>query len=173
MRRRLYVVLPDLASARQTANDLLLARIEDRHMHFLARRDLALDELHPAGVLQKTDVRHAFFVGAGIGVLLGAAVGMWLKLGAFGALGGFEFGLGTLLLCAIAGLILGAWGSTLVGISTPNVKLKAYDADFSAGRILLMVDVPHARVPEIQQLLRRRHPEAVDHGIDLTMPAFP
>ena len=41
MRRRLYLVLPDLASARQTANDLLLARIEDRHMHFLARRDLA------------------------------------------------------------------------------------------------------------------------------------
>ena len=62
MRRRLYVVLPDLASARQTANDLLLARIEDRHMHFLARRDLALGELHAAGVLQKTDLRRAFFL---------------------------------------------------------------------------------------------------------------
>ena len=170
MRRRLYVVLPDLASARQTANDLLLARIEDRHMHFLARRDLALDELHPAGVLQKTDVRHAFFIDAGIGVLLGAAVGVWLKLG---ALGGFEFGVGTLVLCTIVGLMLGAWGATLIGVSTPSVKLKAYDADFDAGRILLMVDVPHARVAEIQDLLHRRHPEAADHGIDLTMPAFP
>lgn len=170
MRRRLYVVVPDLASARQTANDLLLARIEDRHMHFLARRDLALGELHPAGVLQKTDVRHAFFIGAGLGVLLGAAVGVWLKVG---ALGGVEFGVGTLVLSVLVGLLLGAWGATLVGVSTPSVKLKAYDADFDAGRILLMVDVPHARVPEIQQLLRQRHPEAVDHGIDLTMPAFP
>ena len=53
------------------------------------------------------------------------------------------------------------------------MKLKVYDADFDAGRILLMVDVPYGRVPEIRQLLRQRHPEAVDHGIDLTMPAFP
>lgn len=173
MRRRLYLVLPDLASARQTANDLLLARIEDRHMHFLARRDLALGELHAAGVLHKTDVRHAFFIGAGLGVLLGAAVGVWLKLGAFGAFDGFEFGAGTLVLCALVGLLLGAWGATLIGVSTPSVKLEGYQADFDAGRILLMVDVPHARVAEIRELLRCRHPEAADHGIDLTMPAFP
>src|SRR5579885_3248105 len=38
MRRRLYFVLPDLDSARRTADDLLLARIEHRHMYFLARR---------------------------------------------------------------------------------------------------------------------------------------
>jgi len=38
MRRRLYFLLPDLGSAIQTANDLLLARIEDSHMHFLAKR---------------------------------------------------------------------------------------------------------------------------------------
>lgn len=170
MRRRLYLVVPDLASARQTANDLLLARIEDRHMHFLSRRDLSLGELHAAGVLQKTDVRRAFFVGAGIGVLLGAAVGVGLKLG---LLAGMEFGVGALLLCTAVGLLLGAWGATLIGVSTPSAKLERYDADFDAGRILLMVDVPHARVPEIQALLHRRHPEAVDHGIDLTIPAFP
>jgi len=38
---------------------------------------------------------------------------------------------------------------------------------------LLMVDVPHSRVEEIQQLLDKRHPEADRKGIDLTMPAFP
>jgi hypothetical protein len=38
MRRRLYFVLPDVDSARRTADDLLLARVEDRHMRFLARR---------------------------------------------------------------------------------------------------------------------------------------
>src|SRR5438552_2571485 len=36
MRRRLYFLLPDVESARHTADDLLLARVEDRHMHFLA-----------------------------------------------------------------------------------------------------------------------------------------
>ena len=65
MRRRLYVVLPDLPSARCTADDLLLARIEDRHMHFLARRDVDLGDLHAASFLQKSDIRHASFIGAG------------------------------------------------------------------------------------------------------------
>ena len=74
MRRRLCLVLPDLASARRTADDLLRARVEDRHMHFLGRRDVSLGELHAASVLQKTDVRHAFFLGAGIGVVGGAGV---------------------------------------------------------------------------------------------------
>lgn len=170
MRRRLYVVLPDVASARQTANDLLLARIEDRHMHFLGRRDMPLEDLHEANFLQKTDVRHAFFLGAGIGVVGGAAVGVVLKMT---SLGGFDFSVGTLIICTLAGLLLGAWASTMIGVSTPSVALKPFEGELEAGRILLMVDVPHARVDEIQQLLEKRHPEADRKGVDLTMPAFP
>jgi hypothetical protein len=59
MRRRLYWVLPDVESAKRAADDLLLARVEDRHMHFLARPGMDLGRLHEASVLQKTDVRHA------------------------------------------------------------------------------------------------------------------
>ena len=59
MKRRLYWLLPEVESARRTADDLLLARVEDRHMHFLARRGTDLGELHEASVLQKSDVRHA------------------------------------------------------------------------------------------------------------------
>lgn len=170
MRRRLYVVLPDLASARRTADDLLLARIEDRHMHFLARRDTDLGGLHAASFLQKSDVRHASFIGAGIGVLIGAVVGVALKVG---WLGDHGVDVGAVIVCTVAGLVLGAWIATLIGVSTPSIKLKAFESEIAAGRILLMVDVPHARVAEVQQLLQRRHPEAADHGIDLTMPAFP
>ena len=39
MRRRIYWLLPDLASARRTMNDLLLARIAEQHIHFVARED--------------------------------------------------------------------------------------------------------------------------------------
>ena len=39
MRRRLYFVLPDIQSARTMLNDMLLARIECRHIHFLSKRD--------------------------------------------------------------------------------------------------------------------------------------
>ena len=68
MRRRLYFILPDVESARRTADDLLLARVEDRHMRFLARRGTELDPLHEAGYLDKTDMVH----GAAVGLALGA-----------------------------------------------------------------------------------------------------
>ena len=37
MRRRLYWMLPDVASARRMVDDMLLARVEERHLHFVAR----------------------------------------------------------------------------------------------------------------------------------------
>ena len=73
MRLRMYVTLPDTSSAKKLADDLLLARIEDRHMHFLARRGTDLGELHEASYLQKTDAVHGAAVGLVIGGLARAS----------------------------------------------------------------------------------------------------
>jgi hypothetical protein len=88
-------------------------------------------------------------------------------------MGDFTFSVGTFLLCTIGGTLFGAWASSMIGLSTPNTKLKQFEADFASGKILLMVDVPASRVEEIEALLARRHPEAADRGVDPTMPAFP
>lgn len=170
MKRRLYVVLPDLSDAILTANDLLTARIEDRHMHFLGRRGMSLGGLHEASYLQKSDVRHALFLGAGLGALGGMLLGVYLKLNPIGP---FTFDVGTFLLTTLGGLGFGAWCSTLIGLSTPNTQLKPFEADIESGKILLMVDVPVARVEEIETLLKRRHPGAVDKGVEPSIPAFP
>jgi drug/metabolite transporter (DMT)-like permease len=171
MKRRLYVVLPDLASAIQTANDLLLARVEDRHMHFLGRRGMSLGDLHEASYLQKSDVRHALFLGVGLGVIGGMLLGVYLRLSS--PIGDFTADVGTFILCVLGGGLFGAWTSTLIGLSTPSMKLKQFEKEIEAGKILLMVDVPVSRLAEIEALLARRHPEAVDKGIDPTMPVFP
>jgi len=170
MKRRLYVILPDLASAIQTANDLLMARIDDRHMHFLGRSGMSMGVLHEASVLQKSDVRHALFLGMGLGALGGMLLGVYLRLN---PIGDFSFGAGTFLLATLGGLAFGAWTSTLIGLSTPNSALKRFEPDINAGKILLMVDVPVARIEEIEDLIARRHPEAVDRGLEPSMPAFP
>jgi hypothetical protein len=170
MKRRLYVVLPDLSDAILAANDLLTARIEDRHMHFLGKRGMSLGGLHEASYLQKSDVRHALFLGAGLGALGGMLLGVYLKLNPIGP---FTFDVGTFLLTTLGGLGFGAWCSTLIGLSTPNTQLKAFEPDIEAGKILLMVDVPVARVEEIETLLKRRHPDAIDKGVDASIPAFP
>ena len=170
MRLRMYVTLPDVASARQLANDLLLARIEDRRMHFLARRGTDLGELHQASYLQKTDTVHGAFrglaIGGGMGVLLG------LLLVTFPP-GGIHVELVAVLIAAIVGAGLGSWVSSMVGLQVPNSRLKAFEEDIQAGKVLLMLDVPVGRTQEVHDIIARRHPEAAERGNEPTVPAFP
>jgi HAMP domain-containing protein len=170
MRRRLYWLLPSVESAKRTADDLLLARIEDRHMHFLARRGTDLGSVHEASVLQKTDVRHAAGRGLFLGALLGA-LAAWL-LAQF-PISGLEFKQGGVLIMIAVGAAFGVFASTLAGSAVPNSKLARFADDIEQGKILLMVDVPNTRVEEVQQRVLRSHPEAAWHGVEATVPAFP
>lgn len=170
MRRRLYFVLPDIPSARTMLNDLLLARIECRRIHFLSRRDTLPDDLPQATVLQKTDIVHGAQLGIGIGGIVGAVAGALIVL--FPP-EGITLKMVAVLAIAIGGALFGAWASSMVASSVPNSKLKAFEAEMEEGRVLMMVDVPMRRVQEICELIRQRHPEAVSGGFEPTIPAFP
>jgi uncharacterized membrane protein YeaQ/YmgE (transglycosylase-associated protein family) len=170
MRLRMYVTLPDLASARQLANDMLLARIEDKHMHFLARRGTDLGELHQASYLQKTDTVHGAFVGFVIGGLMGVIVGLLLMQ--FPP-AGIQLQFVTVLIAAIIGAMLGTWVASMVGLQVPNSRLRGFDPDIQEGKILLMLDVPSGRYEEVRNIIARTHPEAADRGNEPTVPAFP
>ena len=170
MKLRMYVTLPDLASARGLANDLLLARIEDRHMHFLARRGTELAELHEASYLMKTDTVH----GACTGLVLGGVMGVLLgALLVHFPLLGTPLQAGAVLLTAIGGAALGTWIAGMVGLQVPNSRLKAFQDEIGAGKILLILDVPASRFAEVRDIIARAHPEALDHGNEPTVPAFP
>jgi hypothetical protein len=170
MRRRLYFLLPDLTSANLTADDLLLARVEDCHMHFLARRGTPLGILREATFMQKGDAVHGAELGLAIGGVGGFLLGVYMVLT---PPEGVTLQLVTVLLSTLIGAVFGAWAASLVAMSVPNTRLKAFQAEIEAGKILLMVDVPLSRVDEIQGLVSRRHPEATAHGIEPQLPAFP
>jgi hypothetical protein len=166
----MYLTLPDLASAKRLADDLLLARVEDRHMHFLARRGTDLGELHEASYLQKTDTVHGGFVGLVTGGGLGIVVGLVLVNY---PPGGVSLELVAVLVAAIVGATLGTWVASMVGLQVPNSRLKAFDHDIEAGKILLMLDVPAGRYEGVREIIARTHPEAADRGNEPTVPAFP
>ena len=170
MRLRMYVTLPDVASARKLADDLLLARIEDRHMHFLARRGTDLGELHEASYLQKTDAVHGGFVGLVIGGVMGVALGAVLVNF---PLAGISLEMVAVLIAAIVGAGLGMWVAAMVGLQVPNSRLRAFERDLVEGHVLLILDVPASRYQEIRDVIARKHPEAVDRGNEPTVPAFP
>lgn len=170
MRRRVYWLLPDLASARATMADLLLARVELRRMHFVGREDCDMSGLHAANVLQTSDVVRS----AEAGLVIGAAVGG--LLGAFAAVSLPSAGeapqWSLIPLLVIAGALFDAWTSSMIGISAPNRRLQRFAAEIEQGRILLMVDVAAPRVEEIEARLQALHPEARLQGIEPEIPSF-
>lgn len=172
MYRRIYWLLPDLESARTTMNDLLLARIEQRHIHFVARPDADMRGLHAANVLQTSDVVRSaemgLIVGAGIGGLLGALVAVFYPI-----LGDRpQWGIVVPAL-AIFGAVFGTWTASMIGISTPSKRLQRFAAQIEQGRVLLMVDVRMWQVEEIEKRLQALHPEAHLEGTEPDIPAFP
>ena len=171
MRRRIYWLLPDLASARRTMDDLLLARISEPHIHFVAREGTDLSGLHAANVLQSSDVIRAAQAGLVIGGAVGAVLGVLVAL--FFPIFGTAPEWGMVAVLSILGAGFGAWASSMIGVSTPNNRLKRFQAAIEQGQILLMVDVPHSRVDAIEARLQALHPEAHLEGVEPNIPAFP
>lgn len=171
MRRRIYWLLPNLASARLTMNDLLLARIDERHIHFVARDDADMRGLHAANVLQTSDVVRAaesgLVIGGAGGAVVGALVAVLLPIT------GDQPEWGMVGVLTIFGMGFGAWTSSMIGISTPSQRLKRFAPAIEQGQILLMVDVPRGRFDEIVTRLEELHPEARSGGFEPNIPAFP
>ena len=170
MRHRIYWLLPDLASARRAMDELLLARIEHRHLHFHARAGTDLGSLHKASALQSSDLVSAAQRGLALGAALGAACGAVFavspvldeanKPALVGALAG-------------SGALFGAWTASMIGASVPSRRLARFKWDIEHGMILLMADIPHRRVKEIEALMAAHDPEAHFEGHEPHVPSFP
>jgi len=163
-------MVPDARSAREIRDELLLARIEDSHIHVMAKDGMSLDGLNEASVLQTSDFIH----GAETGLAVGGGIGIIAGLVAvFFPPAGMDLQLVTILLTALIGAAFGAWVASMVASSIPNSRLKAFESALAAGHILLMVDAPSGRVDEIRKLIASGHPEAMNSGTEPTIPAFP
>lgn len=171
MSRRIYWLLPNVASARKTMDDMLLARIEERHMHFVGREDIDLSGLHAANLLQTSDVVRAAQMGAILGAVLGALAGGLAAWTVPLTEGPPQWWLVVVL--AVVGAVFGTWASSMIGVSTPSQRLKRFEPAIEQGQILLMLDVPRGRVDKIEARLQSLHPEAHLEGIEPNIPAFP
>lgn len=171
MSRRIYWLLPDLDSARKSMDDLLLAEIGVNHIHFHARDDVDMSRLHAANVLQTSDLIRSAQSGLVIGAAAGAVLGL-LAAYFFPIVGDApQWGMAGVL--AIVGAGFGAWSSSMIGIATPSVRLRRFEGAIEQGQILLIADVPRARVAEIEALLEAKDPKAHFEGQEPGIPAFP
>lgn len=168
--RRLYFLIPDLGSTHKVVDELLLARIDEHHIHIVAKQGTPMGDLPEATVAQKTDLipalERGLAVGGATGVLAGLAAVTFPPAGL--VLGG-----GAILGIALAGAGVGSWVSGMIGISIENSQIRAFEKAIEEGQLLMMVDVPKTRVDDINMLVFKHHPEAEVEGAEPTIPAFP
>ena len=170
MRRRLYYVLPDIPSARSMLDELLLARIEERHIRFLAREGSLPDDMPGCSFMLKTDLVHGAQLGILIGGIVGFVAGIVLVLM---PPAGLTMQTATILLMALGGALFGAWASGMNGCAIPNKRLEQFTDRVQQGQVLMIVDVPVRRVREIEAMIAERHPDFNFGGEEPPAVAFP
>ncbi|MDO8437712.1 MAG: DUF1269 domain-containing protein [Nitrosomonadaceae bacterium] len=168
--RRIYFLVPDIATTKRIVDELLLARIEERHIHVIAKRGTPLEDLPEANLLQKSDfipaVEHGLALGGSAGILAGL-VAIALPVTAPVIAGG------VLLASTLAGAGVGAWAGGMVGMSVGNTRIKQFEDAIEAGELLVLADVPKDRVDEIEARVKLHLPQAQIEGTEPEIPAFP
>lgn len=154
--RRIYFLVPDIETTRQIVDELLLQRVEERHIHVLGKRGADLENLPEASFLQKTD----FVPALEQGVALGGVTGLLAGLAAVALPTGLVLGGGAVLALSLAGAGVGGMASSMIGSSIGNRRIEKFQEAMEQGQYLVMVDVPRDRVEAIEGVIKKHHPEA-------------
>lgn len=168
--RRLYFLVPDVAHAKTIVDELLLNRIEERHIHVIAKEGTPMENLPEARLAQRSDLMPALERG----IAVGGATGLLLGIIAVSfPPAGLVLGGGAILATSLTGAGIGAIMAPMIGVSLPNSRLKQFEDAIAQGQLLLMVDVPKGQVDETSELVKKHHPEAEIEGTEPTIPPFP
>lgn len=168
--RRIYFLLPSTQCARMIVDELLVRRVDWRHIHVIANHSVRLDDLPEASLAQSSDLLHALTRGTAAGCATGMLTGLVAMVY---PPAGLTIAGGVVVALTLAGAGFGAWTATMIGIDVPNTRLKRFEEAIERGELLMMIDVPKDRVEEIEAMIKLHHEEAEIQGTEPTIPAFP
>ena len=164
--RRLYFVIPDESQAVQVVADLNAGGVERQHIHAIAGKGVMLTKLPPANARQLHDtawrIERAWWTG-NLSLFFLALLGLVFSI-AQGAPAGAVISVAFMVLTFVAG--------ALFALRVPDTHLDEFRGALSHGEVLLMVDVPRSRVAGVEEIVSRRHPEAVPGGTGWTIGAL-
>jgi hypothetical protein len=159
MKRRLYYLLPNCSDAEKLVNELAGSVVSKQDVHAVAKDKLHWNSIDNIQASNEND--RDYFV-------------EWFL---------WRFNLALFFMALIALVAISIWNpgiwlilpltimmSTLVSgllfvLRIPNVHLDEFRAALQHGEVLLMIDVPAADIKRVDQLVHRKHPEAVTGGV--------
>lgn len=162
MKRQLNFLLPDIKTANQAFDALLLARVEDKNICFLANKTTALGRLQAASAIESTNSlyegAHGILYGALFGLLAGLFVlffprwitvsPTWYTTSSWWVI---------LLVTTLLGAVAVGIGAALLGVNIFNDDLKKFKAHIAQGAILMMVTTPYTRVKAVRSAVSKLH----------------
>jgi len=163
MWRRIYFSFPDTEQARRVVAELEAAGVKRDQLHAIAKADVDITGLPAANAAQRSDQVWRWEQMFWYGNLVFFAVALIIA-----ALALYAGSPGWALVAAavaIASVIIGE----RFAVKLPHVHLSEMRVPFAHGEVILLVDVPHNRVHEIEQLVSRHHPETGLGGVGWTI----
>jgi len=167
MKRRLYYLIPGTTQAAKLVDRLEQKGIKPRYIHAIVNREIDLSELPLTNVRQRKDIgKHIekwmwdtdlvlFFIALlSLLLMIIQQVPGWSLIIPIGIM-------------AIT-FVLGHYFVRRI----PNVHLDEFCNAMKHEEIILMIDVPRHSIWDIQQWIKRHHPEAVTGGVGWTHEAL-
>jgi hypothetical protein len=166
--RRLVFLAPDVDIAEKIVDEITERGISRNDIHIVAKHGVPMGDLPDAQIPEQTsDFVPAIEKGLAVGGVTGLLAGLVaLAFPPYGII----LGGGAILATTVAGAGIGAVMSSIVGSDVPDSHLKRYQDGIDAGNILMMIDVPHGDVNEIEELVKQHHQEVEIKGVE---PLFP
>ncbi|MES2547510.1 MAG: hypothetical protein V4575_07355 [Pseudomonadota bacterium] len=162
MKLKLHFLLPDMKVANQASQAMLLARVEDKDVCFLARPGTNLGVLHEAPAIEATNTINeglkGIFMGAAIGLLGGLYVlyfPPWFTESPLWFTNTSDWII--LSVTTLAGAAAAAFGAALLGFNILNTNLAKYQSRIDSGAVLMIVTVPYQRAKEIRKIVSKLH----------------
>ena len=158
MRPHLKFLLPDIKTANQACEALLLARIDNKNISFLAKPGIDLGNLQSASTIESTNIVNE----AEKGILIGASIGLLFGLYAhyFQPWITESMNVHWMVLVGammILGAALSSIGAAVFGTNLFNDDLKNYESKIEQGAILMIVTAPFQRSNEIRKIVSKLH----------------
>ncbi len=158
MRPQLKFLLPDIKTANQASEALLLARVDNKNICFLAKPGTDLGQLQAASTLESTNVvnegEKGILTGATIGLIAGLITHFYFPSIPQSLHINWMVLVGALM---VLGAALSAIGAAVFGVNFFNDDLESYKKRIDEGAILMIVSAPFQRSTEISKIVSKLH----------------
>ena len=158
MKPKLKFLLPDIKTAQLASDALLLARVDDKNITFLAKPGTDMGKLQVAGTLDSTNMVNDGEKGIMYGAIVGFLIGLYLYYFEPWVAATAQVHVAIIVVIStMIGALASAIGAAVFGVNMFNTDLNKFKNKIDNGAVLMIVTVPLQRSAEVRKIVKSLH----------------